>query len=422
MLLPQPPVYRRLHPSLKTRDLTSFIQAYNQLPWCFRARHVPMSFQKEQQRLLDQLDMATAPSSRAALLSDLGNLRLEEVQQVPHHRLYRRKTTFISDIRVAARIQQNKTGVRKLLYLCRAVCWRPRPASMMPWRCNRSLRTGARPKLRCKAGYRAQRAGTVMTGLQACSRLAAPGTMMHIHTYQPGVAHAGLDNKLEQLSLPARASTPEPEASASHHPPHTSSAVAAPSGEANGPAASRALSSMPARQPLRPEAGRSPSPREVPFDGRHLLELHGLGLCDTTTNLDAFIAGLSSGPIEPVVRHAPRVPCLMPSFAAQAAMPEIDMLGVPLVHGSSRTHQSMTRGLGIWHAASKACASRTGAVMLVAWGADPMRACSACRWVTDATALAVFANPAQAQLALEAAGERPRYKLRLFSEVACAVT
>ncbi len=39
------------------------------------------------------------------------------------------------------------------------------------------------------------------------------------------------------------------------------------------------------------------------------------------------------------------------------------------------------------------------------------------RWVNDGTALAVFSNPAQAQLALEAAGGRPRYKLRPFSEV-----
>ena len=42
----------------------------------------------------------------------------------------------------------------------------------------------------------------------------------------------------------------------------------------------------------------------VPFDGRHILELHGLRSADTATHLEAFLADISNGPIDPVVRLA----------------------------------------------------------------------------------------------------------------------
>ncbi len=41
---------------------------------------------------------------------------------------------------------------------------------------------------------------------------------------------------------------------------------------------------------------------EVPFDGRHILELHELTSDDSATLVEAFVASLGSGPVDPVVR------------------------------------------------------------------------------------------------------------------------
>ncbi|CAL8471544.1 g11086 [Coccomyxa elongata] len=49
--------------------------------------------------------------------------------------------------------------------------------------------------------------------------------------------------------------------------------------------------------------GRSePEAVEVPFDGRHILELYGLTSADSATQVEAFVATLGSGPVDPVVR------------------------------------------------------------------------------------------------------------------------
>lgn len=53
------------------------------------------------------------------------------------------------------------------------------------------------------------------------------------------------------------------------------------------------------------EAGSDPGQaEELPFDGRHILELHGLSAADTTNHLETFLAGLNKGPVEPAVRLA----------------------------------------------------------------------------------------------------------------------
>ena len=51
-----------------------------------------------------------------------------------------------------------------------------------------------------------------------------------------------------------------------------------------------------------PRSGGHEDFLEVPFDGRHILELHGLTSADTATHIEAFLADISSGPIDPVIR------------------------------------------------------------------------------------------------------------------------
>ena len=48
--------------------------------------------------------------------------------------------------------------------------------------------------------------------------------------------------------------------------------------------------------------GSISEPVEVPFDGRHVLELHGLTSAVSSVHLETFVATLGSGPVDPVVR------------------------------------------------------------------------------------------------------------------------
>ncbi|BDA46925.1 probable coiled-coil domain-containing protein R3HCC1L at C-terminar half [Coccomyxa sp. Obi] len=56
------------------------------------------------------------------------------------------------------------------------------------------------------------------------------------------------------------------------------------------------------RQRAESPGNSNSEPVEVPFDGRHILELHGLTSADSATQVEAFLATLSSGPVDPVVR------------------------------------------------------------------------------------------------------------------------
>ena len=69
--------------SIAPKDLISCRQENTKRERCYLVDTSPMASQKAQQRVLEQLDVATSPATRAALLSDLGSLHLDEVYWSP---------------------------------------------------------------------------------------------------------------------------------------------------------------------------------------------------------------------------------------------------------------------------------------------------------------------------------------------------
>ncbi|EIE21943.1 hypothetical protein COCSUDRAFT_47997 [Coccomyxa subellipsoidea C-169] len=68
------------------------------------------------------------------------------------------------------------------------------------------------------------------------------------------------------------------------------------------PAAQRSNGAASRRRADNGPGSREQEEVEVPFDGRHILELHGLSSADTANQLETFLVSISSGPIDPVVR------------------------------------------------------------------------------------------------------------------------